>query len=510
MGEKSNVSKETSTYRADTNLSDITPSPDDTTEDVTPLPEDAPAVSEQQAIVPEITPSSEDTIDDTIIVPEVIPTTSQQKALVVVPPRLPSIVISPPRKSRVGSTVSVSSKNNRHRGGLFIILTAIALFFVAIGGSYVVLGANTGISLAPLTNLQPSKATALVTITPLHPILKHTYTITSVTGQPNMAQNQVGGARTISDSQSQSLQVNATGNVTIPATNASGTLIFSRVRKKVTIPAGTPFLDKNNIALVLNAPVTLLRVSGFTISVGAHANPAGSKGNVPALDINGAFCYPNCATGSAFHLQNTAFAGGQDALSYRVVQQSDINNAASQLVNSLASTAQAAVQAQIKASEQSVGSISCGLSSLSSNQQAGARVSSVIVSVTETCRNEVYNVQPAQALAANLLKRDVTTIAGAGYVIVGNVTTIVQAQPKLIDTQGTVSMNIMASATAFYQFTATEAQAFARLIAGKSLADAQALLLQQIGVARATITISDHSANKLPDDPSRISVVASK
>jgi hypothetical protein len=244
--------------------------------------------------------------------------------------------------------------------------------------------------------------------------------------------------------------------------------------------------------------------------VGPHANPAGSKGNVPALDINGAFCYPNCATGSAFHLQNTAFAGGQDALSYRAVQQSDINNAASQLGNSLASTAQTAVQAQIKASEQSVASIACGLSSLSSNQQAGARVSSVIVSVTETCRNEVFNVQPAQALAANLLKGDVTTIAGAGYVIAGNVTTIVLAHPKLIDNQGTITMNIMASATAFYQFTTTEAQAFARLVAGKSLADAQALLSQQIGVARATITMSDHSANKLPGDPSKISVVASK
>ena len=510
MGENSDVSKETSNYRADANPRDITPFLDGTTEDVIPLPEDTPAVSEQQAIVTEITPSSEDTIDDMIIVPEVISTTSRQKALVVVPPRLSSLVISPPRKSRVGSTVSVSSKKNRHRGGIIMILTAIALLFVAIGGSYVVLGANTGISLVPLFNLLPSKAAALVTITPLHPILKHTYTITSVTGQPNMAQNQVGGARTLSDSQSQSLQVNATGIVTTPVTNATGTLIFSRVRKKVTIPAGTPFLDKNNIALVLNAPVTLLRGSGFTISVGAHANPAGSKGNVPALDINGAFCYPNCATGSAFHLQNTAFAGGQDALSSRAVQQSDINNAASQLGNSLASTTQAAVQAQIKASEQSVASIACGLSSLSSNQQAGARVSSVIVSVTETCRNEVFNVQPAQALAANLLKGDVTTIAGAGYVIVGNVTTIVLAHPKLIDNQGTITMNIMASATAFYQFTTTEAQAFARLVAGKSLADAQALLSQQIGVARATITMSDHSANKLPGDPSKISVVASK
>ncbi len=418
------------------------------------------------------------------------------------------LVYSPPPKSWLRSTVLASSKDNRHRIRLFILLTAVALFFVAIGGSYVVLGAITGSFVVPFINVQASQTKALVTITPLYPIVKHTYKIAIVTGQPNSAQNQAEGGRTISESQSQSMQVNATGNVVTPATNATGTLIFSRVKRRVTIPAGTSFVDKNNIALVLNAPVTLLKTGGFTVSVGAYANPASSKGNVPALDINGIFCYPDCATGSTFHLRNTAFAGGQDAQGYRVVQQSDINIAASQLENSIEDIAQTAIQAQIKASEQLVGSISCGLSSLSSNQQAGARVPNVTVSVTGTCRGEVFNVQPSLALAANLLKRDVTKIAG--YAIVGSVTTRVLAQPKLIDTQGTLSLDIMASGTAFYQFTTTQTQAFARLIAGKSLADAQALLLKQTGISQAAINIAGNPNNRLPGDPGKIAFVISK
>ncbi len=386
------------------------------------------------------------------------------------------LVYSPPPKSWLRSTVLASSKDNRHRIRLFILLTAVALFFVAIGGSYVVLGAITGSFVVPFINVQASQTKALVTITPLYPIVKHTYKIAIVTGQPNSAQNQAEGGRTISESQSQSMQVNATGNVVTPATNATGTLIFSRVKRRVTIPAGTSFVDKNNIALVLNAPVTLLKTGGFTVSVGAYANPASSK--------------------------------GQDAQGYRVVQQSDINIAASQLENSIEDIAQTAIQAQIKASEQLVGSISCGLSSLSSNQQAGARVPNVTVSVTGTCRGEVFNVQPSLALAANLLKRDVTKIAG--YAIVGSVTTRVLAQPKLIDTQGTLSLDIMASGTAFYQFTTTQTQAFARLIAGKSLADAQALLLKQTGISQAAINIAGNPNNRLPGDPGKIAFVISK
>ena len=458
----------------------------------------------------EINLSLEDTIDDRALLSEDAPNELEQKAPVTIPPRLPRVVMLPPRKRRIVSTVPASFNNGRHRGSIFIILAAIVLFFVAIGGSYVVLGTNTGSPLARLTNQQPSipVATAIVNITPFHTVVKNTYTIALLTGQPDIAQKQVIGARIISSSQSQSLQVSATGNVTIPATSATGTLLFSRirVRKLVTIPAGTSFLDKNNVALVLNAPITL-RAKGPVASVSAHANPAGLQGNVPALDINGTFCYPNCATGATFHVQNSVFTGGLASQSYTVIQQIDINMAANQLENSLAITTRSATQSQIGTSEQQVGSISCGLSSLSSNQQAGAKVPDVTVSITERCQGEVYSIQAALNLAKNLLNSDVTRLAGPGYAVVGNVTTQVLSQPQLRDTQGTLSLKVLANGTAFYQITPGKKQNLAKLIASKSIAEAQGLLSNQFGIARATITISDNSADTLPNDPSKIRVV---
>jgi hypothetical protein len=285
-------------------------------------------------------------------------------------------------------------------------------------------------------------------------------------------------------------------------------MTFSNATQNVTIPAGEYILDSNNISLIINYPVTL-QANGPSVTVAAYASPRGIKGNVPANDVNGNYCYPDCNSGSAvFHVKNTAaFTGGQDRQNYVFVQQSDINNAAGQIKGSLASTARAALQLQIKASEQMVGSISCK-PSVSSNQKAGASVPEVTVSVKETCSVEAYDSQAAQALAAKLLKGDLTTLLGAGYVITGNVTTQVSSQPKVTKaSQGRLSVNITADGTALYQFTSAEEQAFAKLIAGKKIDDAHALLLTQTGVAQATIKITGNPANKLPADAGQITFV---
>ncbi len=128
----------------------------------------------------------------------------------------------------------------------------------------------------------------------------------------------------------------------------------------------------------------------------------------------------------------------------------------------------------------------------------------IAVSGTENCSAEVYSTQEAQALAVQLLRMDVTTLIGASYVITGDVTAQVSTQPKQINPQGMLSINIAANGTASYQITTTEEDAFAKLIAGKSPADAQALLLKQTGVALATINISGNSTVKLPTDPDQI------
>jgi serine/threonine protein kinase len=433
--------------------------------------------------------------------PEVSVAALEQNA-VLTAPLPPPIITGKPGKNGTGSP----SKTKRHKSSLTIILAVLALLLVAASVAYAVVGINAVSPFAPVT-LQPKPA-ATVTLTPLSKVVNNTYRIAIVTGHPDSTQKQVSGARIISGSKSQSRQVNATGEGTTPATRATGTMTFSDATQNVKIPAGEFIVDANGISLVINSPVKL-QANGPAVTVAAYARPAGSKGNVPAYDVNENYCYPDCNDGSAaFHVQNTAaFTGGQDLQNYVFVKQSDINNAAGQLEGSLARTARAAVKSKIKASEQMTGSISCR-SSVSSNQEAGARVPNVTVSVKETCLVEVYNTQAAQALAAKLLKDDVTTLIGAGYVITGNVLTQVSSQPKVTKaSQGTLAVSIMADGTALYQFTPAEEQAFAKLIAGKSIADAQALLLTQTGVALATIKISGSPANKLPTDVGQITFV---
>src|SRR2546427_11983039 len=126
----------------------------------------------------EINLSLEDTIDDRALPSEEVPNELEQKTLVTIPPRLPRVVMLQPRKRRIVSTVPASFNNGRHRGSIFIILAAIVLFFVAIGGFYFVFGTNTGSPLARLTNPQPliPGATTIMNITPFHTSVKNTYT----------------------------------------------------------------------------------------------------------------------------------------------------------------------------------------------------------------------------------------------------------------------------------------------------------------------------------------------
>ncbi len=434
--------------------------------------------------------------------PEVSTAALEQNA-VVTTPLPPPIITGKPGKNGTGTR----SKATRRKRVPVIILTVLALLLVTASVVFAVVGIDARSPLTPLTFMQP-KPTATVTLTPLSKDVKNTYTIAIVTGKPDASHKQVPGARIISHSASQSRQVNATGEGTTPATRATGTMTFSDATENIRIPAGEDLVDANGISLVINSSVKL-RANGPAVTVAAYARPAGSKGNVPANDINGNFCYPDCTDGSAvFHVQNTAaFTGGRDLQNYIFVEQSDINNAAGQLEGALARTAKAAIKSKIKASERMIGSIPCR-SSVSSNHEAGARVSDVTVSVAETCSVEVYDSQAAQDLAAKLLKDDLTTLLGAGYVISGNVTTQVSSLPKVTKaSHGTLSVNITAGGTALYQFTRVEEQAFAKLIAGKKIDDAHALLLTQPGVAQAAIKISGNPANKLPSEAGQITFV---
>ena len=341
-------------------------------------------------------------------------------------------------------------------------------------------------------------SSATVTITPASNDVKHAYTISAVTGTPDPGKNQVG-ARTLSyTTQPQSNTANATGSRQNPAVKASGTLII-RCRASsfpITIPAGTVFTDNAGVQVATDVAVT---ASGCYTTVSAHAVKAGAGGNIPANDMNQPY--------QGYSIDNdAAFTGGQDAQTYTVVQQSDIDGAANPLVTSLTPSAQQSLNGQVRSNERLIADPHCQ-SNVTSDHAAGDTAKSVTVSVTVTCTGEAYDQDGAQSLAAKLLQDQVKTDLGAGYALVGKVVTAVTQAKMAGAKSGTIAVSVNAEGVWVYQFSASQEQALAKLIAGKSKPEAQSLLSQQQGVEKVDVQLSGGNGNTFPSDSGQIKFV---
>jgi serine/threonine protein kinase len=345
-------------------------------------------------------------------------------------------------------------------------------------------------------------SSALIAITPVSKDLKKSYTISAVTGTPDAAQHQVQARWLSVPTQPQSKTVNATGTGTTPGTHATGTLKFSLYiphGPRTTIPAGTVFVGKSGIQVVTDQDI-FVSPDG---SGAAHAVQPGGSGNIPIHDMDQSYY-----EGSVEVLvsNDVAFTGGQDAQTYVVVQQSDINSAANSLETTNAPNAQQVLQAQVHANEQLIRSPQCD-PNVTSDHTAGDKATSVTVTVTYTCTGEVYDHRGALAMAEHWLKQDASTNPGTGYGLVGNiVTTLTQAQVS--DTsQGTVTVSVTAEGVWAFQFGDVQKLAPVKLIAGKKKEAAQILPSQQPGVAHVSITLSSGDRETFPADLSKINIV---
>jgi len=341
-------------------------------------------------------------------------------------------------------------------------------------------------------------ATATVTITPTSQHLTKTYTISAVTGTPDASQNQVQARALSFTTKAQSKTVKATGRGHQDATYAKGQVTISP--STGTVPAGNLRIPSNSgVYVIINVTSPL---SSGSQTFDAWAENVGSGGNIPAYDIDHLYQMVNDPS-ITFYLQNTqAFTGGQDAHDYTFVQQSDIDDAAAPLVSQLTSDAQSAVQQQIQANEQIVSAPEC-TPTIKANHKADDRVGDVTVTVTVTCKGEVYDEQAAQSMASDLLRSDAASQLGDHYTLVGD-TVIGTPQVTTTTETGTVNMTVSTDGMWVYQFSDTQKQTFAQLIAGKPLADAQALLLKQEGVWKVNLTTDGGWGSALPTSPSDI------
>jgi len=417
------------------------------------------------------------------------------------PPTMPvPAAVQPGSSATSGSHTLIGTPQKARRRWLIAGVILILLLLVGTVALRIAGGAS------PLPTIFPGAASsASVSITPDRNDLKQAYTILAVTRAPDAAQREVEARFMSSATPSQSMIVKATGSGTIPAVQAQGILTFyNALPYAQTIAAGTVFTDANGIQVVNDQaaiiPAAQPPAEGSAIA-SAHVVTAGASGNIPALDFNTVSC---CFSGVTV-ANTTAFHGGQDPLRYSFVQQSDIDNAANLLKMALTPSAQKALQAQVLPNEQLLTSVRC-VPGVVSDHAAGNTAVSVTVTVTVTCVGEVYDRQGAQSLAASLLRTDGTKTPGAGYMLVGNIVTTV-TKTAVIDTKGTISILVNAEGMWVYQFTDAQKGELERLIAGKSEGEAQALLLQQKGVAKANISVSGGTNSTLPTDPRYITIV---
>jgi serine/threonine protein kinase len=400
----------------------------------------------------------------------------------------------------------------------WVLVALPVLVLLLIVGGVLAAVANPFRSSLSIAGNSAAGSLATVTITPASKKLANTYTITAVTTAPDASKHQVAARFITSQTSPQSQTVPATGTSTIPATHASGilTLYNYSTSSSVTLTAGTDIPNMQAVAvdMILDGNVTVPPATDPTNpptgTVPAHVAQAGTIGNLPTVDNgSGGFYYcTNCSNGNVkgWEIENDSpFSGGKDAQTVTVVQQSDINSAASSIEASNAPNPQQVLQGQVHPGEQLVGTPQCTPQE-TSDHQPGDQASSVTVTVTFTCTGEVYDRDAALSLAAKLLSSQAATQLGTGYSLVGKIVTAVTQTTVTSTTQGTIAITTTAQGTWSFQFSAAQKQALASLIAGKTQQQAQALLQAQAGVQQATIKISG-GGNTLPADPHQISIV---
>jgi VCBS repeat-containing protein len=404
------------------------------------------------------------------------------------------------------------------RWALIVAACVVALALIGGGTAY----AFTHFIPQQKTASGPTAAnSAMVSITPQSSDLKDTFTIPAVTSTPD-ATKQVGARQISVTTQDYTKTAPATGSITMSATNAMGTLTFTinpiyTSFGPQTVSAGRTFTSTSGITVITDATITI--PAGSSGSAPAHSTVAGAVGNIAAGDINQIWCpgvptstgglsavgpaSPTSGCGLGL-VVNSAFTGGQDAMTYPIVTQNDIDTAANALITQNQPDAQQVIAGQLQSGEQVIGTSSCS-PNVSANPRAGNQSNTVTVTVSFTCTGEAYDQAGSLTLAKTLLMSEAQSKFGAAFALVGQVK--VSQVNATQDAQGVVTITVNAEGVWVYLFSDAQKGLIRALIAGKTKADAMTVLLTQTGVAQVTITIPPSMGQILPTDVKKITLV---
>ncbi len=337
---------------------------------------------------------------------------------------------------------------------------------------------------------------ATVTIIPISAQITISRTVTVVPA--NATQQQVPGRSLASMTLSQARTVPATGTGHQPALAAHGPVTFyNALPAPQTIPAGELLRGADGVEVVTlqdaAVPAGTLATNGQA-TVAARAVNVGPGGNIAAGDI-----YGKCCRDDMF-VSNGPFRGGQDARTYQMVTQQDINGATSGLRATLDQSAQAALSQQVQPNETLVSPVPCA-SSVTSDHKAGEEASHVQVTVSETCAGEVYETSALLDLLRQAVTQEATRRLGNSYGLVGDLWASI-TQATINTSQGRATLQVKVMSTWVYQFSQARQDQIKLAIRGKSKAEATALLLRTPGVE--TVSIGARNGSTIPTDIQRI------
>ena len=387
---------------------------------------------------------------------------------------------TPAAEHAADSTIQPPTRNKRK------------LRVVLVVGGLALIGVLAGM-LASLLLMPP---TATITLVPVSTSISRTLLVTVVTGTPSPAQHEVQGRRLSSLAMSQAQTVPATGTGTQEARAAQGMITFyNAALAEQTVPAGTLLTGTDGIEVVTeqeaDIPAGSLSMNG-QVTVPAHATVNGPTGNIKAGDLYGPCCRAN-----VFVQNSAAFSGGQDARMFPIVTQQDIDHATTTLKAALASSVQAALQAQVHPGEHVISPLPC-TPVVTPDHRAGAEASQVTVTVSESCTAETYDAAAVQTLLTERTTQQASVQLGAGYALTGEVQTSILHSSVQDAQRGVVTLEVKGAGMWTYQFTNAQLEQMKQRIVGTSKAEATALLLHTPGVRSVSLSVAGTST--LPRD----------
>ncbi len=341
-------------------------------------------------------------------------------------------------------------------------------------------------------------ATTTVTLIPTEATLRTTTSMTIATGHAKTPGQAIAGRLLSTLTLSQARTVPTAGIGHQPAQAARGRVTFyNAALAPQTIPAGTLLVGADGTEIVTDRdaviPAAQLPTDGQT-TVSAYAAEVGPSGNISAGDLHGPCCREN-----VFVENGAAFVGGQNAFTYPMVSQHDLDSAVATLTTALDTSIQAAYSAQLTTNEALVTPVAC-TPRVTSPFHVGDEAQALTVTLTDICTGVAYN---QQALEAVLLAR----MSGEAQVQLGGDSTLLgalQVTIQQVKRRGsTITLTAQGTGAWAYQFSEAELEHFTTLVAGKSAQQATTLLLHQPGVSAVAM-----DANALPANPQQIRILA--